>query len=146
MRRVFADATYWIAAANRKDQWYGKVISVMRSLGQTTIVTREEVFDEFLTHYSGRGPALRNIASRTVEKALLNPLGVRSVKYTYKAAFLLAMIVTAEPVAPSGYHAVPRSRIDVRYYISGLRPDVQRFARAVRGHSVWRIAVTGASI
>ena len=49
MTRVFADAMYWIAVANRKDQWYGKVISVMRSLGQVTLLTTEEVFDEFLT-------------------------------------------------------------------------------------------------
>ena len=74
MRRIFADAMYWIAAANRKDQWHAKVISVMRSLGQAIIVTTEEVFDEFLTHYSSHGPALRNVAARTVEKALLNPL------------------------------------------------------------------------
>lgn len=50
MRRVFADAMYWIAAANRKDQWYGKVVGVMRSLGPATLVTSEEVFNEFLTH------------------------------------------------------------------------------------------------
>jgi predicted nucleic acid-binding protein len=74
MRRVFADAMYWIAAANRKDQWHGKVVNVIRSLGQATLVTTEEVFDEFLTHYSGHGPALRTVAARTVEKALSNPL------------------------------------------------------------------------
>jgi uncharacterized protein len=74
MKRVFADAMYWIAAANRKDQWYSKVIGVMRSLGPATLVTTEDVLDEFLTHYSGHGPSLRNVAARTVEKALLNPL------------------------------------------------------------------------
>ena len=74
MRRVFADAVYWIAAANRKDQWYAKVLSVMRSLGQATLVTTEEVLDEFLTHYSRHGPALRNVAVRTVEKAMANAL------------------------------------------------------------------------
>jgi predicted nucleic acid-binding protein len=74
MRRIFADAMYWIAVANRKDQWYGKVIRVMRSLGPVTLVTTEEVFDEFLTFYSAHGPALRDVAARIVEKALLNPL------------------------------------------------------------------------
>jgi uncharacterized protein len=74
MRRVFADAVYWIAAANRKDQWHGHVINAMHSLGQATLITTEEVLDEFLTHYSGHGPAMRNVAARTVDKALLNPL------------------------------------------------------------------------
>jgi uncharacterized protein len=74
MRQVFADAVYWIAAANRKDQWHGKVIRVMRSFGQVTLVTTEEVLDEFLTHYSGHGPAMRGVAASTVRKALSNPL------------------------------------------------------------------------
>ncbi len=73
MRYIFADAVYWIAAANRKDQWHAKVIGVMRSLGQVTLVTTQEVLDEFLTHYSGHGPTMRNYAARTVEKALANP-------------------------------------------------------------------------
>ena len=43
MRRVFADAVYWIAAANRKDQWHGHVINAIQRLGQATLVTTEEV-------------------------------------------------------------------------------------------------------
>jgi len=74
MRRIFADAIYWVAVANRKDQWYAKVVTVIRSLGQHTLVTTEEVLDEFLTHYSGHGHALRNLAAATVEKAMANPL------------------------------------------------------------------------
>ena len=74
MRRIFADAVYWIAVANRKDQWNANVMRVMRSLGVPMIVTTEEVLDEFLTHYSGHGSVLRNVAARTVEKALSNPL------------------------------------------------------------------------
>ena len=46
----------------------------MRSLGQATLVTTEEVLDEFLTYYSGHGPVLRNIAAQTVEDALADPL------------------------------------------------------------------------
>lgn len=73
MRRIFADAVYWIAIANRKDQWYANVVTVMRSLGQVTLITTEEVLDEFLAHYSGHGPTLRNLAAATVEKAMANP-------------------------------------------------------------------------
>ncbi len=74
MRRVFADSVYWVAVANRKDQWYAKVVAVIRSLGQHTLVTTEEVLDEFLTHCSGHGPVLRNLAAATVEMAMANPL------------------------------------------------------------------------
>src|SRR5208337_2079839 len=34
----------------------------------------EEVLDEFLAHYSGHGPVLRNLAAATVETAMTNPL------------------------------------------------------------------------
>ena len=74
MRRIFADAVYWVAVANRKDQWYAKVVTVIGRLARHTLVTTEEVLDEFLTHYSGHGPALRNLAAATVEKAMANPL------------------------------------------------------------------------
>jgi predicted nucleic acid-binding protein len=74
MRRVFADAVYWVAVANRKDQWYAKVVTATRSRGQATLVTTEEVLDEFLAHYSGHGPVLRTLAAVTVETALSNPL------------------------------------------------------------------------
>jgi uncharacterized protein len=74
MKRVFADAVYRIAAANRTDQWHAKVVSVIRSLGRATLVTTEEVMDEFLAHYCGHGPVLRNVAIQTVERALSNPL------------------------------------------------------------------------
>jgi predicted nucleic acid-binding protein len=74
MRQVFADAVYWIAAANRKDQWHPKVMRVIRSFGPAMLVTTEEVLGEFLTHYSGHGPAMRRVAASTVTKAMSNPL------------------------------------------------------------------------
>jgi len=46
----------------------------MQSLGQVTLVTTEEVLDDFLTYYSGHGPVLRNNAVQTVEDALADPL------------------------------------------------------------------------
>ncbi len=47
MRRLFADAMYWIAIANYKDQWHAKTVHVMRSLSQATLVTTEEVLTSF---------------------------------------------------------------------------------------------------
>jgi uncharacterized protein len=74
MRRLFADAVYWIALANPKDQWHARVVQTMRSLGQVSLVTTDEVLDEFLAYYSGYGPALRSDAVQTVEDALADPL------------------------------------------------------------------------
>ena len=74
MRRIFADAVYWIALANPKDQWHAKVVRTMRSLGQVSLVTTDEVLDEFLAYYSGYGPAVRCDAVQTVEDALVDPL------------------------------------------------------------------------
>jgi predicted nucleic acid-binding protein len=74
MRRIFADAVYWVAVANRHDQSNARVVTAMRLLGQAILVTTEEVLDEFLAHYSSHGTVLRNLASATVEKALSNPL------------------------------------------------------------------------
>jgi predicted nucleic acid-binding protein len=70
MRRVFADTFYWIALANPKDQWHARVVQTMRSLGQVSLVTSDEVLNEFLTYYSGHGTALRISAVQTVEDAL----------------------------------------------------------------------------
>lgn len=76
MTRVFADAVYWIASANRRDQFHTRVVAVTRSLGRISLVTTEDVLNEFLAFYSGRGPTLRDLAAETVEKALANPLVV----------------------------------------------------------------------
>ena len=46
---------------------------------RVTLVTTEEVLDEFLAHYSGHGPVLRNLAAATVEKAMANPLAILCV-------------------------------------------------------------------
>lgn len=73
MKRIFADAVYWIAIANRKDQWHAKIVTTMRFLGPVSLITTEDVFDEFLAYYSGHGPVLRNIATQTVERAMTDP-------------------------------------------------------------------------
>jgi uncharacterized protein len=73
MRRVFADAFYWVALVNRKDQWHARVVKVALSLRQVMIVTTEDVFDEFLAHFSEHGPSLRGLAAGTVDALLANP-------------------------------------------------------------------------
>lgn len=41
MRQVFADAVYWIAIANPKDQWHARVVRAVRSLGHELLVTTD---------------------------------------------------------------------------------------------------------
>ena len=73
MRRVFADAVYWVALVHHKDHWHARAKKLAQSLRPALIVTTEEVFDEFLAYFSGHGPTLGDIAALTVESAFSNP-------------------------------------------------------------------------
>ena len=53
-----------------------QVVAVMRSLGQATLVTTEEVLDEFLAYYSGHGPFCGTTPPRPW-RSLRNPVIVR---------------------------------------------------------------------
>lgn len=72
MRRVFADAVYWVALAHVRDQWHSQAVAVSRSLRGVEIVTTEEVLSEFLAHFSGYGPMLRQAATRYAEGVLID--------------------------------------------------------------------------
>ena len=73
MRGVFADAVYWVALTHPRDQWHERAVGAARALRGATIVTTEDVFDEFLAHFSEHGPAFRLLAADTVEDALSDP-------------------------------------------------------------------------
>ena len=73
MRRIFADALYWVALAHRKDQWHGRAVQVSQRLGGVTLVTTDEVFDEFLAHLSSYGSRVRAQAARTVRDLMNDP-------------------------------------------------------------------------
>ena len=59
MTRVFADAVYWVALASPHDQWHRRAVLATRALGTAQIITTEEVFVEFLAHFSGYGRQAR---------------------------------------------------------------------------------------
>jgi len=73
MRRVFADAYYWIAILNDKDQGHATAQTVSQTLQGAQIVTTDEVLSEFLAHFSGHGPAVRQVAIHFVESILSDP-------------------------------------------------------------------------
>lgn len=73
MKRVYADAGYWVALASRHDQLHVRARQVSRSLNAVQIVTSEEVLTEFLAYFCERGRTMREAAVRFVEGILTNP-------------------------------------------------------------------------
>lgn len=73
MRRIFADALYWVALAHRKDQWHARAIQVSQQIGAVTLVTTDEVLTEFLNHFSAYGDQMRIQAASTVRGFLNDP-------------------------------------------------------------------------
>jgi predicted nucleic acid-binding protein len=73
MRRIFADAVYWVALAHRKDQWHARAVQVSRQLGAATLITTDEVLTEFLNHFSAYGDQMRRQSANTVRGLLSDP-------------------------------------------------------------------------
>ncbi|MCY3987684.1 MAG: PIN domain-containing protein [Gammaproteobacteria bacterium] len=69
MRRVFADAGYWIAMTFRNDSLHEKARAVnleLRKGGSYQLVTSEMVLSELLSHASNKGEEARIAAARAV--------------------------------------------------------------------------------
>jgi predicted nucleic acid-binding protein len=73
MRRVFADAGYWIALLNPKDGLHAKAVEVSAALGRSRIVTSEMVLTEVLNAFAGKGESLRKAACSLVDQIRANP-------------------------------------------------------------------------
>jgi len=73
MRRVFADAVYWVALASPHDQWHGRAVQASRALGIAQIITTEDVFVEFLAHFSGYGRRAREGATLYFDTVINDP-------------------------------------------------------------------------
>ena len=81
MKTVFADAFYWAALANPKDEWHPAAMraGVQHPIG--VIITTDEVLDEFLAHFCDRGAYWRNKAVELLRKIQKSP-NVRIVPQT----------------------------------------------------------------
>lgn len=73
MKKVFADACYWIALLNPKDQLHEVARQVSRELGPFRIVTSQMVLAELLNGLSGFGDEKRKVAAQTVKSLENNP-------------------------------------------------------------------------
>jgi uncharacterized protein len=73
MKRVFADAQYFVALINAKDQDHPAALAISQTLQGVTIVTTEEVLAEVLAFFSERGRYLREVAAAYVDDLLTDP-------------------------------------------------------------------------
>ena len=71
--KVFADAAYWLATARLRDQWQEAAIRARAGVGESLLVTTDEVLTEFLAGMSACGRDLRLVAVETVERLLGDP-------------------------------------------------------------------------
>lgn len=79
MAAVFIDTAYLIAVYSRGDQWREAAIDAGRRLGDSDLVTTDEVLIEFLTAMSGTGPIFRDRAANIVS-VILESDGVRVIE------------------------------------------------------------------
>ena len=71
---VFADAVYWIAFADPRDQWHEQATEARARLPEDErLVTTQEVLTEFLAAMSNKGPHYRQRAVATVRAIYENP-------------------------------------------------------------------------
>ena len=73
MRRLFADAFYWIALLHAGYQWHQRVMAFAEMPGDHHLYTTDAVFDEYLAAYSARESYLRQRAGATVRRLLASP-------------------------------------------------------------------------
>ncbi len=72
MKKIFADAVYWIALINPADQWFEQAQNAGAPLGKIKIVTTVEVITETLNFYAESGARKRDAAARLIRSILLN--------------------------------------------------------------------------
>ncbi len=73
MKKVFADAHYWVAILNDQDQSHAAAQAISQTLHAVPILTTDEVLTEVLAHFAERGRYLRQSALAFVEGILGNP-------------------------------------------------------------------------
>lgn len=73
MTMVFADAFYWIAIVQPKNQWKEAAKHARDSLGNVRLLTTDEILSEFLAGLSHGGEHVRRQAVRMVRAILADP-------------------------------------------------------------------------
>src|SRR5438309_1261585 len=91
MRKVFADAQYFVALINDKDQSHPAALAMSQALQGVTLITTEEALTEVLAYFAERGQRLRQVATAYVEDILSDPdIDVRPQSHqTFTDGFVL---------------------------------------------------------
>jgi predicted nucleic acid-binding protein len=91
MRKVFADAYYWVALLNPQDQGHLAAQAIGNTLQGGPLVTTDEILTEVLAYFSERGRHPRQVAVQFVENILSDPeIEVRpQTRQTFLAALSL---------------------------------------------------------
>lgn len=82
MRKVFVDTFYWVALINPQDDWHNKVISISQSLGNSLLITTEEVLIEVLAFYSKSGIKLKQKTINFI-KSILSNQNIKIIEQTH---------------------------------------------------------------
>jgi predicted nucleic acid-binding protein len=74
MRRIFADAQYWVALISEQDQSHAAAQAISGTLQGAMLYTTEEVLTEFLAFCAERGRSMRQLATATVRGIYANAM------------------------------------------------------------------------
>lgn len=73
MSLVFADAVYWIAMTNPRDQWRSAATAASRNLKGSRVITTDYILAETLNYFAESGSHFRHTVCVQIEEILLNP-------------------------------------------------------------------------
>jgi predicted nucleic acid-binding protein len=73
VKKVFADAGYWVAVINLHDDLHNKAIRISSSLSPHLIVTSEMALCEVAAYFSDKGPRLRQAVVDLIRSIRANP-------------------------------------------------------------------------
>jgi predicted nucleic acid-binding protein len=73
MKKIFADACYWIALINPHDQLHEKSVDLANRLSEVHFVTTDEVLTELLNYFSSKDYRAKEVAIGFIRDALSNP-------------------------------------------------------------------------
>ena len=73
MRQIFADAFFWIALVNPRDNWHARAKETLLEIRDCQLVTTDEVLAEVMTFYAESGQFLRCQAISLMKRVKVDP-------------------------------------------------------------------------
>ena len=70
MREVLVDTNYWIAIVNPRDNLYRRARQVGSALRDAKLLTTDAILTEYLNHFAGYDPRLRDAAAAQTRDVL----------------------------------------------------------------------------